>query len=235
MLEVLEEEESDEKVPNGHQLQTPYPIYRPLSIQSIQTNSGASDGVPQFIDYTTMDDMQRENDTLKRTNVRLSQWIETVGKPATDEVNKMRQTIVVFKENEIEHKEEITRLHSERASFLNVQREFMSLRATASVIREENEKLCELQLTKEQSIDKEHTKLKAAEKTIRSLQGINQDLMTINDRYRKENEKWNRDREAMQVITTCYLFLKGVKSNGSFCQKIRFELISRIPDNQIVL
>lgn len=198
MLEVLEEEESDEKVPNGHHIQSPpYPIIRPLSIQS---HSGGSDVIPQFIDYTTMDEIQRENDTLKRTNVRLSQWIETVGRPATAEVNKMRQTIVVFKENEVEHKEEITRLHSERASFLNVQRQFMSLRATASVINEENEKLCKLQLTKEQSMDKEVTKLKAAEKTIRSLQSINQDLMTINDRYRRENEKWNRDREAMQVI-----------------------------------
>lgn len=198
-LAILDEEECHETLCNNNSSMHPSTRLMAPSYTHTRHQSSCSDLLPTFMDFGTSVEVNKEIDHLKRENEQLSRWIEDIGKPATEEAERLRHELRVYRENEQDHKEELIRLKTERQSFMYIQQDFLSLRNEASIISEENENLKTQHLSTKRSINQEHTKLRAANKTIRSLQKINKDLTTINERYRTENQRLNSEKEAFQV------------------------------------
>ena len=202
-MAILDEEESDDALSRLSSTRLLAPSYNNTRRQSSCSEQSL---LPTFVDFGTSMEVHTEIDHLKRENEQLSRWIEDIGKPATAEAGGLRHELRVYRENEQDHKEELIRLKSERQSFMYIQQDFLSLRNEASIISEENENLKTTALSTKRSINKEHSKLRAANKTIKNLQKINKDLTTINERYRTENQRLNSEKEAFQVMVTTVHF-----------------------------
>ena len=73
-----------------------------------------------------------------------------------------------------------------------------SFQAANTFIESENNELKMLSTSKQRSLESEHNKLKTAHKKIENLEELNQELSTINERYRLENDKLLEARETLQ-------------------------------------